>query len=125
MPSAGSHARLYLRGLPGANVDHADGVALHVRLIMQQAAQVEVDRLAGADVGGAGGPAHLGGQHIAGTVLRVDANLRGGGGGAVVDQLALHAQAGGDASAGGAHLDVLDGEISSRACCMGGDGGDH
>jgi hypothetical protein len=42
--------------LPGAYFDHAGGVAGDARLIMEQAAEVELDGLSGRDVGSAGGP---------------------------------------------------------------------
>src|SRR6202012_1228010 len=78
--------------LPGTHVRDADGVVLHVGLVAEQAAQVELNRLARCDIRGTGRPALLGLQNLAVGVLGFDLHLRGGGLGTVIDQLAAEAQ---------------------------------
>src|ERR1700743_2528726 len=87
--SPGWHCR---SGLPGLHVRNDDRVVRHFRRVAEQAAQVEIDALARVDVGGTGRPALLAGDDLARGILRVDADLGGGGFAALVHEVALHAE---------------------------------
>src|SRR6185503_15803153 len=116
---AATHGRELEKRLPGTHVHDAGGEAAHVRLGAEHAAQVEVHRVAGGDVRGAGRPGLLALHHVARGVLDLDADLRGRCGGAVVDQFAAQAEAG----AGRSGLEILDREIGRRAGGVGGQRG--